>query len=476
MNALLRAKDRRHGNLAALTEGDIEIVFRETQEARHARAHLVVKDAHDTQALFAWENTVLSTFVFKLTQPVFGGEAIVDLMSSVIMGASKVDKLPVPPRRHIIPWHDELPAKPVDARTHDLVRKAFLSVMALIVIIGLKPLQLPIPELERWSKSAVGLRWFGDNAINDFFNMLVGVLVVPVEGGGISTNVQLWNFIPQLISPLMIWGIEGYRAGHRATPLALPALYSVLMQVQGIGRVAPIYAALSSFFTHDTPLGRTIPRNVADSLIPAITLGFTIPTLMALTPNPNVSAWHGWNLIWQASPPLFNFLLSLGATGLGWWRGRGQTEAKKPKKEPAPPRSGHDFVPALKTAYSYAFAVQATTHIASVAYGWHHPDVNLATIFFGLLSPFSDNWGLPTVGATMSAVLKYDMFLAMAAFLGSNLYSIWDLRRLGYVRTRESVKAALLLVAGQLVVGPGASWAGLWYWREGKIAAASKEN
>ncbi|KAK7413086.1 hypothetical protein QQX98_008034 [Neonectria punicea] len=52
----------------------------------------------------------------------------------------------------------------------------------------------------------------------------------------------------------------------------------------------------------------------------------------------------------------------------------------------------------------------------------------------------------------------------------SNLYSVWDLRRLGYIRSSQAVKAAVSVVVGEALVGSGATWAGLWYWREDKIA------
>ncbi|KAJ5355557.1 FAD binding domain-containingprotein [Penicillium cataractarum] len=472
VNAISRTKARRGGNLGGLTDKDVETLFTETQSARRARADLIIKEGHDTQALFAYENLAVSSVVFKVLQPLFGGEAILDVLSSVIVGSSKIERLPVPHRPRVIPFHDELPEKPINTETHNRVRLAFLGAMGLIIFMGLKPLALPIPALELWSSSQVKLKWFGDCPINQSFNLLVGVLAVPIDSGGSSANFHLWNFIFQLISPLLIYAIEGYRAGHRATPLAVPIMYSIAMQVQGIGRIGPIYAALSAFFSHDTPLGQALPLQVVECLIPAITIGFVIPTVMALVPNPNTMAWHGWNGIWQFAPPLFNALLALTSSALRKWRVHRQPPFRTDLEQERDARLGErDFVPLLKTVYIYAFAVQATAHITSVTYAWHHPSINLAETFFALPNPLNRDWNLPSVGETMAAVLRYDMFLAVTAFFGSNIYSIWNLRRLGYIKTREALNAALAVLVGQVFVGSGATWAGLWYWREDKITA-----
>jgi hypothetical protein len=248
------------------------------------------------------------------------------------------------------------------------------------------------------------------------------------------------------------------------------------MQVQGIGRIAPIYAALFALFSLETPLGQAVPLRVAECLIPAITIAFVILTVMALSPSPNMRAWHGWNGIWQIAPPLFSALLALSSAVLRKWRTYQHSPSKKTQEgeqHSTAPTPG-DVLPTLKTVYTYAFAVQATAHIASIAYAYHHPDTTITGTFFTLSNPFSDDWNFSSIGETMAALLRWDMVLAVTAFLYSNLYSIWDLRRLGYATTREALNAAMLVLAGQVVVGSGATWAGLWCWREWRIAAISK--
>jgi hypothetical protein len=127
-------------------------------------------------------------------------------------------------------------------------------------------------------------------------------------------------------------------------------------------------------------------------------------------------------------------------------------------------------VPRLQNAYMYAFAVQSTVHIATMAYAWTHPGMSIVKAFFELPNPFQADWNIASVSQQVATCLRYDTVTALAGYLGGNLYSVWDLRRLGYINTRSALNAALGVVAGQFLVGPGATWAALWSWREGVIA------
>lgn len=70
----------------------------------------------------------------------------------------------------------------------------------------------------------------------------------------------------------------------------------------------------------------------------------------------------------------------------------------------------------------------------------------------------------------MMAFLQYDMAVSAAALIAYELFSVWKLRQMGYVTTRCAALAALGVAAGQLTIGPGATWAALWSWRENVLA------
>ncbi|RSL52982.1 hypothetical protein CEP54_010654 [Fusarium duplospermum] len=287
------------------------------------------------------------------------------------------------------------------------------------------------------------LKWFGNTRASEIFNLFTSALAIPISDTGPSARIQLWNFLPQLISPLVICAIEASRTGNQATPLALPSLFSVGMQIQGIGGIGPL---------------RAVPVEVAKSLVPAATLGLLVPTVMSLAPTLNANAWHNWLGIWQFAPPLFNVIAIGISVGLRRWNGKHQS--KKEDEQTIYDRYKRKDIEPLKTVYTYAFAIQATAHITSLAYAWQHPGINICKTFLGLPNPFIAEWGLSTLTEKLAVLFRYDMALATTAFVGSNIHSIWDLRRLGYIRTCEAAKAAVGVIAGQFLVGSGATWAG----------------
>jgi hypothetical protein len=452
--------------LSTLSDNDIHKIFSETQSARYEQANAIVNRSHFRQSLFAYENPVVSTIIWDLLSSLNGDEGTLNELAPDFLGATTLKQLPVPYRPRAIPFHDELPAKPVSKKVSNYVRYGFIGGMGLAVLATNKAFRLPIDEVSALSKSLVQIRWFGDSPASEILNTVVSLFGIPVFDKDPSPRVQLFNFLPQLISPLLVYAIEGHRLGNQGTILAIPSLFSVAMKSGAtIARVAPVYAILSSFFGFENPPSRAVPLHVAQSLIPAITVGFLIPTIMALIPTPRVQAWENWCALWQFSPLLFNLLVVGISTGIKKWKGEEKRDGERDMS-----RYETKDVSALQSVYTFAFAVQATAHIASLAYGWSHPDVSLFKTFLDFPNIFKADWSLPSLSAKVATMLKFDQAFATVGYLGSQLYSIWDLRRLGYIKTDEAIKAGFTTLAGQWVVGSGATWAGLWYWRERKIA------
>lgn len=468
MNAILRLKDARDDGLSSLSDEDVHKIFNEVQSSRYERATTIVKRSHDMQSLFAYENPILSTVVWKLLSSVGGDEGTLNQMAPSYLSGTTLKRLPIVYRPRAIPFDDELPAKPVSKRVSDFVRYGFTGAMGLALFATNKAFRVPIEEVGVLSKSSAQIKWFGDTPASDVLNTVVHLFGVSVFDENPSTRVHLFNFLPQLISPLLIYNIEGHRLGNQGTVLSLSALISMAMKGGTIGRIAPIYAVLSSWFGFETPPSRAVPLHVAKSLIPAITLGFIIPTIMTLAPTPQVQAWKHWCALWQFNPALFSLLVTGISAGIKKWEGKERSNGEQDVS-----RYKAQDVSTLKSVYTFAFAVQATAHIASLAYGWSHPEVSLVKTFFDFPSIFKAEWSLPSLSAKVATFLKFDMAFAVVGYLGSQLYSIWDLRRLGYVKTNEAVKAGLVTLASQWLFGPGATWAGLWYWRERKISTVS---
>ncbi|KAK6222565.1 hypothetical protein QIS74_04267 [Colletotrichum tabaci] len=126
----------------------------------------------------------------------------------------------------------------------------------------------------------------------------------------------------------------------------------------------------------------------------------------------------------------------------------------------------------LQGAYLSVGLVQAVSHLAALLYAHRHPALSVRDFFFGFPSPWTD-WSSLGRSAWVSNVLQYDLVLYVAGAVVHNLHAVWKLRASGYVAGRECVAAAVCVVLGQFCLGSGATWAALWYWREGVLTSLS---
>jgi hypothetical protein len=479
VNALLEKGDCHSGNLSHLSDADITEIFSKTQDTRYKRAVQVVRGAHEQQALWAYEKPWLSNFILKFMLALTGNEFVFNKIGVTLKGSASLKRLAIPHRPRKIPFDDELPRKPVSQLTSRLVRAGFVSAMALTVVLASKAFRLPIPELGDWGTSGPLRRaWLGHPRLDEAFNKFLSIFSYPILGPDPAPRLQLVYLLSQLISPLLIYTTEGYRLGNQGTLLSLPSIFNVVMQLWGIGVIAPIHAAISALQSHEMPPGRFIQPEVARALIPALTLGYIVPTILALVPTSNTRVWQNWIALWQLAPLLFSVLTLGFSKALRPLKQQRQHPNRQPSETDAKSNEDPDVreseafdqyksadVPILQSVYMYAFTVQATAHIATLVYSYS-AGLPLSTTFFGLPNVFEKSWELGDISSQVAMFFKFDQVFATAAILASQLYSVWDLRRLGYIKTRDALKAAGGVILGQGLLGSGATWAGLWYWKE----------
>ncbi len=133
----------------------------------------------------------------------------------------------------------------------------------------------------------------------------------------------------------------------------------------------------------------------------------------------------------------------------------------------------NDDVPYLLSAYSFAFFIAATVHVAVLALAAGSQSLSAAQIFWEMPSPFGSLHHLSAAEGVFS-FLKYDLAIYACSTLVWCLYSVFEMRRQGYVTTAQGTTAALAVVISAFLFGPGAMYAGTWYWRENTIAALSE--
>ncbi|KAK7706600.1 hypothetical protein SLS64_007431 [Diaporthe eres] len=509
VNVLLEKRDSRGGNLDNLSDKEIEEVFSRVLDIRHERAKKFVKEAHQTQWLMAKESPLLSKILMRLDS-IKGLDTGIDRLGSICRPAVRINKLPIPKRPRAIPYDDELPANPIHSKANLFVQLLTVGAMLFLLAISVLTLRIPFDRPAIWGRDGplVDRVWYsGAPALNEFTNFLASAFSLQVGVSDVGPKIHIANFfLGQLTSYVLIWIIESYRAGNKGSLITLPIIPLFLMQLQGIFRMAPLYVIFAVFEGFDLSPGRFVRPAVAKSLIPALVLGYIIPTILMLLPTPNVHVLQNYVVLWQPSPAFVAVLVSVFSRVVGWWDrlgaqkkenndkaieaanvGETSKEGKDSKKsrtarekqhleDPSLPmeetlaRYKNPDLPILQAAYSVLFWLQAAAHISTFLYTYHHPDLTIRELFFGLRDPLAADWAIADPVAAMMAFLQYDMVVSATALVAYELFSVWKLRQVGYVTTRRAALAALGVAAGQLTVGPGATWAALWSWREDVLA------
>lgn len=167
------------------------------------------------------------------------------------------------------------------------------------------------------------------------------------------------------------------------------------------------------------------------------------------------------------SSPITVSALTRAFSEVGRWFRERRNAKEKPVDDGKPVSDRQGFQTsegaALKIAYGVASALQAALHLVvtcSLAREVYTAAEAPSTAAGDLVS----NWIsriIPRTLATGSSLLSF-----RNTTLAFGLYTIWDLRRRGNTTTREALWAAMGFLNASVFCGPGAGYAGLWYWRE----------
>lgn len=423
MNALIEKRDSWPQGLLSLSEQDVTEIFSKTQAARYDREKQIVEVAHKQQALNAFEKPLVSKLAYTAA-PFAGDEYVLNLIGKVLIGSTSIKKLAIPYRPRAIPFINELPEKPISQRVSTIVRAGFTGGMIGVAWLAGKAFQLANTDNTSWGTSA------------------------PFVGRGPIPILHVLNFALQRISPILIYTIEGHRVGNRGTLLSLPGLFTTGMQFLGLGRIAPFHAAVNAFQVHEQPPGRFVRHEVAQALISALTAAYIIPTAVAMAQQRSaVLDWKRYLILWHLAPPLFSALTWAFSECIRSMKRRRESLSDTKEGELAPEpeyfeRYSPTDVPMLQRVYKYAFAIQGTMHVATLVYSCCCADFALVTAF-----PTSKA-SLSQLGSRAVTFITVDQVFATIATLASNLYTVWDLRRLGYVKTQEAYKAAAGVILG----------------------------
>jgi hypothetical protein len=222
----------------------------------------------------------------------------------------------------------------------------------------------------------------------------------------------------------------------------------------------PVYYAVYTFVsepeTYWWPLNREVPIQYAASLMWAVMVGYTLPTILMFSPWKNANTIQNFEALWQVSPMLVPLICSL----------LGHLYVKRHSLKQVSRRAKDTFpdIQYLQKLYVATGVLGLALHVYCIARIILSPNLSLMTVFWPDFS--AENKSL---GEGLRALFLADFWgfeLATYAWL---CMAVWDVKRMGRT-TVDIAQASSAIALGVFIAGPGATMSAVWFWRENALA------
>ncbi|KAF5681260.1 zeaxanthin chloroplastic [Fusarium heterosporum] len=450
---------------------DLNAAFKTVQDERVERVKWLVADAHKNQQMQAMATPLLAIMAPVLVRLITTPIAF-QLSSQKFIGAPRINSLPVPKRDHTFPYDDELFAKPLLSGW----LTTSLGIFSQAALFRLASQILPRLKFPTTFGSEPLLRnYTGIKVVDKILTILVAVFGVPLTSNRKASLIQLITFTPLLLSSTLDWTIESYRDGSQGLLTSFPSIFGAIYQLKGIGQIAPLYHMISVCEqgltgSTGTVAGHPIAKSSVEAIIPGIGLGFVVPTALMLWPFKNAETRQKLIALWQPFP-LHVSLIVAGVSG--YLRKRNIADQGTESKTDDLRERRETTRSVLDIVYKVGAAGAALIHFWSLYRILRSEDLTFSDVFGDLRSLVSKSYG-PTIEDGSIAFFQRDMFLNALSVVTHSIYRTLDLRRLGYITTKEAVSTVLASLAMQPVFGPAAVHMGFLGWREEMFARMSR--
>ncbi|KAF6803744.1 FAD binding domain protein [Colletotrichum sojae] len=414
------------------TEAEVVKALSKVHENRHARAKALVSQAHQLQMILTGRSPV-SKLVTKFLMPILGDDAFLKVAVPIAAASHRIERLPVPKRLRIVPFDDELPARPIENKLASWA-PWLLSVGSLGVLLYQTAQPGSLQNVSHSLKALQGLLQGATTGVAT--GGLVGL------GAAAGNTVETIRLRANLFSTLAIWFAEGSRQGNRLAVLPWPATCAIAYSLFGAKALLPSLGLSTILMGSNNVMGRHVRTDIARSILPSLITGYAIPTVLASLPIQNPILRQAVDVAATLAPVVSTALLKVFPSAIQAVR---NLITPSPVKELADEKKDQfkdiyqkkDVAP-LKRTYAFAAGVCAVVHVASAIYaGFEAP---------GSLGGSSAIYGLASV--VLSSWLT------------------WDMRARGFLTTKNSLLGGLASAAGSLLLGPGAGLSAFFYWRE----------
>ncbi|KAI1806106.1 hypothetical protein F4811DRAFT_190249 [Daldinia bambusicola] len=299
-------------------------------------------------------------------------------------------------------------------------------------------------------------RFTGVAAVDEVLSFLV---VAFLEGTGRwdqGVYAQQAYFLLQWFAVVCVWVVEANRRRNAWKAVSFIGFTAFLYQLIGAAVIAPLYYLAYVVTSRDDAYffqGRELSAGRAVSLLPAVIIGYLIPTIAMFYPWDDVKRAQYLTALWQPAPIFVSVLISVFSFLV-------------PSSSPTAATKNGD-VKHLKRVYLVVGLVTAIAHVGMLytSLTSDDPRLSLSYVFLPNRATWKDSMGLG-----LHYIFQVDFFGAF----GSTLFWSWlvtydVLRILGKPTAVDLIKAVLGIALATIVAGPGTATILVWNWMEDRL-------
>ena len=306
-------------------------------------------------------------------------------------------------------------------------------------------------------------RYTGIQSIDSF----IAVYVTAFAHGPLRLDEHAyWQqlyFLVGIFPILAVWTVEANRERNRGTVISYTSVWAIFYQALGGAVFLPLHD-LCYIFVARRPsylrAGRAVPVHVAKALIPALLIGYLLPTCLLFIRRYSQQTVLYLIAVWQFTPFYINILVGIFGSML-------KTSPTSTNKAMS---SESNY---LITVYLISVLASATAHITTLSgiLSGNPAEVSLASIFLPSQSRL-----LKSTGQDLHHIFQWDwIVIATSSFIWA-LYAVAEISAERQVlgMKHSSTRIISLMAISTILLGPGGTLAAVWWWRE--IALIEIEN
>ncbi|KAB8202351.1 monooxygenase [Aspergillus parasiticus] len=458
---------------------DLNDYLQPWQKKRQDRVKDVFKSAHDLtrlEALVTWKDKCIALYLFP-----YISSYLADGASKTIVGATKLDCVPLPSRslQCTMPFTNFHPPRDEAIWKRALWTLPLIGIYAvgkataLPVILNTRPYLYPLFKKGAWTAGngevlSLTKPLYNNLFLDNLFRPFITCFLPSITGSDPNSRVQMLSFMTDLGSVYGIWLLESYRNAHSWTNVLLPLAAGTAFQLKGIWMIAPFYYTLEYLITPLSALlsssnSKEIDAVTTESLVLSTWAGYYTTTFANFF-APSLQSRQWYNAMWQIFPvtiPLLQIPFSLAKR---WLSPSSPAQDKIDKKQQQRKR---------KQNIRYAYGAFALISGLTFIYGRFTAPPGVS--FWRLFVPGLQDHLAPVTSFSdgIARFLQYDELLSMASayvWLGLRF------RELKLAGARFSwTRAAGAFVTSLMALGPGATFALGWGWREELLHQVAEE-